>query len=206
MSEPHDSAPDLAARLGQLFMKWGSDKHTHLYHEFYATLPAPKRMLEVGVFKGASLRAWREWWPEADIVGIDNFSRGYPSGFPPLTNPCLVDGDSRTYDVSRLYDGPGPDLIIDDGSHKPRDQAATFRNLWPLLAPGGVYAIEDVVLHDRPLTAWFRDRAEDFCQEWLNDLVAAVAVVAAEGAKVVIHDYRDRSGKPDSVLLVIRKS
>jgi hypothetical protein len=36
------------------------------------------------------------------------------------------------------------DLIIDDGSHVVADQIATARYALPLLAPDGIYVIEDV--------------------------------------------------------------
>lgn len=39
---------------------------------------------------------------------------------------------------------PGFDIIIDDGSHLNADIIAAFKNLWPVLNPGGLYCIEDV--------------------------------------------------------------
>ncbi len=36
------------------------------------------------------------------------------------------------------------DAIVDDGSHRWEDQLTTLGNLWPFLAPGGLYFIEDV--------------------------------------------------------------
>jgi hypothetical protein len=41
------------------------------------------------------------------------------------------------------YLGPF-DLIVDDGSHRVRDQQVTAETLLPYLAPGGLYIIEDV--------------------------------------------------------------
>ncbi len=39
----------------------------------------------------------------------------------------------------------GPfDFVVDDGSHVPSHQRATFDALWPTLPPGAVYAIEDL--------------------------------------------------------------
>ena len=37
------------------------------------------------------------------------------------------------------------DVIIDDGSHVGRMQLEAFRSLWPHLAPGGVYIVEDLM-------------------------------------------------------------
>lgn len=182
--------------LREIFDRHGSDKGCHGYAAFYETLPEPVSMLEIGVWKGASLSAWREWWPKPIIIGLDDEARGHVQ----VLGCATLKGDSRTWRPnwpSGLFG-----LIIDDGSHKPRDQAATFRNLWPLVAPGGVYAIEDVVIYDRPLPQWFADRAEHFNVEAGCDLLDAI-----KDAKAVFepHDYRHQSGKPDSVLFVIRK-
>lgn len=184
--------------LAEVFRRHGTDKYAHGYFAFYETLPEPKRMLEVGVYKGASLRAWREWWPKVQLWGIDTFERNEP---PADLDDCfLITGDARTHRCGQLL--TGFQLLIDDGSHKPRDQAATFRNLWPLLAPGGHYCIEDVVLYDQPLPKWFQDRAADFNAEAGAHLLRTVCDA---GVIFTMHDYRLQSGKPDSVLLVIRK-
>lgn len=37
----------------------------------------------------------------------------------------------------------GFDIIIDDGSHLNADIIAAFKNLWPVLNPGGFYCVED---------------------------------------------------------------
>ena len=35
-------------------------------------------------------------------------------------------------------------MIIDDGSHLPSHQLLSLETLWPALAPGGLYIVEDV--------------------------------------------------------------
>jgi hypothetical protein len=41
-------------------------------------------------------------------------------------------------------EGPGFDIIIDDGGHTMKQQQDSFRVLWPLVRPGGLYFIEDL--------------------------------------------------------------
>jgi hypothetical protein len=36
------------------------------------------------------------------------------------------------------------DVIIDDGLHRMASVKETFKNLWPLLSPTGVYLLEDI--------------------------------------------------------------
>lgn len=187
--------------LAEIFRKYGTDKYAHGYFSAYEKLPAPARLLEIGVWKGASLRAWREWWPDAFIHGMDTFQRGVPPPGVLDDRGELWKADSRDVWLPTEYHGRF-DLIIDDASHRPRDQAATLRNLWPLMAPGGRYFIEDVVLYDLPLPKWFQDRADDFNADVGTNLILAIA-----GLDVLprIHDFRAKSGKPDSVLIELRK-
>ncbi len=50
------------------------------------------------------------------------------------------------------------DLIIDDGSHKLKDQEATLRTLWDRLRPGGFYIIEDLLVGVLPWSAEHADQ------------------------------------------------
>jgi hypothetical protein len=190
------------SKLADIFKAHGCDKAAHGYHAFYETLPPPTRLCEVGVWKGASLRAWREWWPAARVIGLDDFTRGIQ---PDPNDLNTIQADSRTWKAPAQWAGTFS-LLIDDGSHRPRDQAATFRNLWPLLAPNGVYVIEDVLLNEGdPIPPWFARWPRDFTMEAFNELLATIEVEERKGAKSSRHDFRDQSGKPDSVLLVVRK-
>ncbi len=36
------------------------------------------------------------------------------------------------------------DVIIDDGLHRMASVEQTFKNLWPLLSPTGIYLLEDI--------------------------------------------------------------
>lgn len=193
--------------LKEIFEHEGCDKALHFYHEFYETLPTPARLLEVGVFKGASIRAWRRFWPDTEVDGIDTFERvprrdvdvGRSNAIT-----VLIKGNSRSLNtlIFSRYD-----LLIDDGSHKPADQAATFTNLWPLVAPGGLYVIEDVFPVDvmpEPWPQWFAERRADYNLTEFLKLGVALAK-PDDVASIQRHDFREKSGKPDSVLVEIRK-
>ena len=98
-------------------------------------------ILEIGVQQGHSLRMWREWMPQATIVGVDrNVWCAYPDG-------CIVEianaADPEQIEPVAMTYGPF-DLIIDDGSHIPEEQHAALDILWPYLKDGGYYIIEDV--------------------------------------------------------------
>jgi hypothetical protein len=106
-----------------------------------------KRVLEVGIgtkdcmshvpeyLPGASLFMWRDYFPNAEIHGIDI----EPSAYVSAERIYVLCGDSRTV----TYGGSKFDLIVDDGSHNPQVQFQTFLNLVPILKDDGIYIIED---------------------------------------------------------------
>ena len=103
----------------------------------------PIRVLEIGVRDGASLRMWEEYFPQARIFGLDID----PDCVRQQTERvCVEIGDQADPGViERIGRGAGPfHLIVDDGSHLNRDIIRTFEGLWPWLAAGGVYIIEDL--------------------------------------------------------------
>jgi len=129
--------------LAELFNKHGTDKESvHHYAAIYEWLLADRRMeplriLEVGVASGASLRAWEEYFPNAEIVGVDKNPK---AKLAVVSRSKIVIGDATQ--LATLRDLGLFDVVIDDGSHLPRDQSAVFSLLWPRTRI--VYILEDV--------------------------------------------------------------
>lgn len=126
--------------LHEIGLKHGTDKATyHNYCDFYQEQlkgMVIERILEIGVKDGASLRMWKEFYPHAEVVGIDIN--------PIPTQGCTVHQMTQT-DVYALMSLGKFDLIIDDGSHKTLDQQITFKHLYHnQLHKFGAYIIEDV--------------------------------------------------------------
>lgn len=138
--------------LCKLALKYKSDKCArrgkHTYTEYYYPLfkdkrKAVKKVLEIGIGKGASLLMWRDFFPNAKIYGVDYR--------PDLLmkrdriESILCDQRRKEHLLALIGNiGPDIDLIIDDGSHRPRDQIFTCVTLMPLLNKGVTYVIEDV--------------------------------------------------------------
>lgn len=103
-------------------------------------------LLEIGVNRGGSLYMWRDYFPQASIIGVDLH---IPADFVDSTGRCrIAQGDQNNPASIRalvLASAPnGVDIIIDDASHLGAETARTFRALfYDCLAPGGFYAIED---------------------------------------------------------------
>jgi len=101
------------------------------------------RFLEIGVFRGGSLRMWRDYFgADATIVGIDiDASCGELDG---RHGAVRIGDQSDPEFLSSVCAEFGPfDAILDDGGHNPSQQIASFCHLYPLLAENGVYICED---------------------------------------------------------------
>ena len=145
----------MTSDLASLAGRHGTDKWgRHWYARHYETHFAPRRLepltvIEIGVGGyedpakgGASLRMWKEFFPQARIFGIDVHDK---SAFEEeririfrgsQDDPAFLDGV--------LADTGPPDIVIDDGSHRNDHVVASFQALFPRLREGGIYAVEDL--------------------------------------------------------------
>ena len=133
--------------LDNLAIAFGTDKSskihgfTKTYESYFEPLQDQAiKLLEIGVQSGASLRMWKHYFPNADIVGIDYFDLKVMNE----DRIKIIQGEQKDTSVMEkaLLDGPF-DIIIDDGSHQNQDITASFEYLFPRMKPGGVYVIED---------------------------------------------------------------
>lgn len=141
---------DTLDKLSKLAIKYGTDKwsrkhhYTPVYYKlFNKQRKSFKKVLEIGIGEGPSLRMWRDFFPNAKIYGAEI-----------QDNRIFEDGAIKVYkcDQSSLKDlkalikeiGTDIDFIVEDGSHIPEHQVFTCLTLMPLLKKEAVYIIEDV--------------------------------------------------------------
>ena len=102
-------------------------------------------IVEFGCLGGASLRMWNEYFPKAEIYGVDldEKVKRFEGG-----RIHIVIGDAthkETYDALEKQLGDRkPMIILDDASHAWGDQRRSLELFWSLLAPGGFYVVEDL--------------------------------------------------------------
>ena len=105
------------------------------------------KLLEIGVWSGASLRMWNDYF---NCLGIDNTIVGIdiePSASQYAELDIHIEIGSQTdkqfLEAVNLKHGPF-DIIVDDGSHITSHQRQSFEVLFPCLNSGGLYIVEDV--------------------------------------------------------------
>lgn len=106
----------------------------------------PIRFLEIGIYKGASLKMWREYFhKDSVIVGIDIEPKC--SGFEDRDNNvfCRIGSQSDPDFLKKVVDEFGPfDVILDDGSHMVSHMIKSFNFLFDKgLSDHGIYFAED---------------------------------------------------------------
>jgi len=151
--------------LTDLADKYGSDKGSskHRYTELYHMLLHPYRrrkinFLEMGLLIGGpevggdidrktadlpSVRMWLEYFPKANIHGLDisDFSWFKHERF--TFHRCDMD-DRENIATAACGISPIPDIVLDDASHASHHQQNAFLEIFPRMASGGLYIIEDL--------------------------------------------------------------
>lgn len=171
--------------LCDILSKHGCDKNDrHSYGPVYEELFAPIRanaewVMEIGTGEGGSLRAWRDYFVQAEIVGLDIEAK-FAFREPRIR---AMQYDQSRHDELTLFTRNNLiqwDVVIDDGSHDLVHQVMGCFWLWPYLKPGGLYVIEDVQY---------------------PDMIPCFASLAHSH----VYDLRSVKGRYDDVLVVMRK-
>jgi len=156
-SEDYEQTP-----LCKLALKYGADKcpqighcYTPFYYEFFKKRrQSIKKVLEIGVGNrrqkkyipgyiiGASLRMWRDFFPNAWVYGGDIVRDSVFEDDRLSTYYC---DEMNNDDILKLVEKTGTDIdiVVDDASHHMGHQIFLFETLMPLLDKSVTYIIED---------------------------------------------------------------
>jgi hypothetical protein len=145
----------MVSELHRLALKHGTDKqndvHTYKnmsYCDIYEKYLEKKRfdvkkVIEIGILNGSSLRMWKEYFPNAIIYGID--INPYCKRFEEDRIKCFIGSQNDKDFLNSVKEEVGEyDFLIDDGSHITRHQITSFDILYENCKPDGLYIIEDL--------------------------------------------------------------
>lgn len=189
----HSDDQNFQPTLDEIGLKFGTDKSSihHNYLSFYSEYfdfirNKSLKILEIGVFNGASLATWESYFTNAQIIGADIDPK--VRKFARNRIHIEVMDQSNLQDLANIATLHGPfDIIIDDGSHIWDHQICSFRSLFPFLRDGGYYIIEDLQTNYGEMAAQYRGTAQTSCMHFLK-LLADRVVEGSSGNLSVEED------------------
>jgi hypothetical protein len=159
---------------GRQIHKW--DHYFKIYDRHFARFrnKAPV-VVEFGVSQGGSLKMWKEYFgPGTTLIGVDinEKCKGFEED-----GVRVVIGDQSDRGFLRQFAKSLPpiDVLIEDGGHTMVQQIVTFEEMFPAVAPTGVYLCED--LHTSYWKYWGggykrRDSFIEYSKNWIDDIHA----------------------------------
>ncbi|WJZ18446.1 glycosyltransferase 61 family protein [Corynebacterium guangdongense] len=135
--------------LDSIGRAWNNDKssliHDYLVH--YERALEHRRdeaftLLEIGGRTSNSAKTWLQYFPKVRLVVAD--THPHPDLFHMERVEVFQLGNFSPVEFGDLAGSVFPDVVIDDGSHRWSHQVSAFRQLFPVLRPGGLYVLEDL--------------------------------------------------------------
>lgn len=137
-----------------------TDKITHhtylpVYDGIFPRIrDSARNILEIGVWIGASLPLWRNYFSNAKIFAVDIHEKDFLT-IEEIKNDSniVLHMPADGYDSQFIYrefisKGVVFDLILDDGPHTLESQIECINKYLPLLAENGILVIEDIASFD----------------------------------------------------------
>lgn len=138
--------------LDTIGLRTGTDKSSayHGYLDIYERYlknvdrSSCGNLLEIGIFKGQSIKMWKEYFPNFKICAIDIDPKTMMENVHGVETFLGSQSDKSFLKKVSAASG-GFDVIIDDGSHVQEHQQVSFGFLFGFLNRGGLYIIEDLM-------------------------------------------------------------
>jgi SAM-dependent methyltransferase len=168
----------------------GTDKNNgHCYiQEYYDQEFSPRqhdelRVLEIGIYTGASIDLWGEYFLNSRVDGIDINPHFRLRNLNNNIHTHIVNASSE--DALALFDNNTFDYIIDDGSHQIGDQLYVIAHWFDKLKAGGKLIIEDI-------------QNDEYCNQlkFMSEKL---------GRSYKIFDMRHVTGRYDDVIFEVTK-
>lgn len=138
-------------------------------------------MLEIGIYRGDSIRLWNNYFQNANIDCIDVYSCDKLNIYPRVNQ---IVSDAYTFSTLNTIKDEYYDIIIEDGPHNMETVSFVLQHYCSKLKPNGLLVIEDV--------------------KETYDFDALMNCIPEKYKKYAnIFNYTNLSGRYDDILLVI---
>jgi hypothetical protein len=207
LPETKDNSQNNCEALGNLFTRHGSDKaSTHSYHLVYGRLfqdvTKVKSILEIGLgttnpqivshmgpggIPGASVRAFRDAFPNAIIYGGDFDKHIFFTDNRIFANMYLdqTNVQSLTDFANRLPNDVLFDLVVDDGLHEPFANVNLLTCILPRVRYGGWIIIEDISASSVPIWQLIQSFIQPQYPCWLVKTPLAYLFIVCKKYRIV---------------------
>ena len=170
---------------------------THSYLELYDKLlskrkETAKNILEIGIYKGGSIKLWHDFFTNSTIYGLDIMSIDHVWDEIKNNKRIILHTSTDAYDedyfnYTLLQKNLKFDFILDDGPHT-LESMKTFIKLYSqLLTDDGILIIEDVQGIN-----------------WLHTLIDETPDNLKQYIKM--YDFRETKNRYDDIIFIIDKS
>lgn len=173
-----------------------TDKNTiHSYIDVYENIFKCKKdtatnILEIGIYKGGSIKLWHDYFSNAIIYGVDiENNKSVFNEFKKYHRIKLhtkSDAYSDKY-INQCLNGLKFDIIIDDGPHTLLSMKTFIEKYLQYLNDDGILIIEDIQNVD-----------------WIDELKNIVPIQYSK--YIQIYDLRKNKNRYDDILFVINMS
>lgn len=183
---------DILQKYSSVDTQFGTDKITsHSYQTIYDELFSKyqntcSKLLEIGFDGGFALQAYSEYFPNAEIYGID--IKDIRNETLRVNSKVKVHIGDACSQATVNHFSHEYDIIIEDASHLPEHQIQHFVDYNKYVKVGGIYIIEDI--HEDALGTVLRETSR---------------VAEANGFTYKVHNLRHIKNRFDDILIVFTK-
>lgn len=173
-----------------------SDKDTvHSYIDVYESLFSQKKLsakkvLEIGIYHGGSIKLWNEYFINADVYALDILKLHNLPDFIKNKERINVFAGVNAYNdlfIKENLSDKKFDMILDDGPHTLESMVDFIKKYLPLLTSDGILVIEDV---------------QDI--KWIE---LFKKLIPEEDKKYIqVFDLREKKNRWDDILFVINRT
>lgn len=195
MSQPKSRLNEVSApALAELADHSRTDKNTtHSYLPLYDQLlslrrETAKNVLEIGVQDGGSIKMWHDYFPQAQVYGVDIMEKSKiwsDLRQDRITLYTQSDAYAQHF-IENILGNKRYDVIVDDGPHTLASMLVVMTEYSRLLADDGILIIEDV---------------QDL--SWVDVLMTFVP--SHLKPVTTYYDLRGNKGRYDDILVIVDK-